>query len=257
MKKFVISLTSATDRRQHIRSEFNKHQVDYEFFDALTPDKADEFAKSLNLKIQDASLTPGELACMMSHVAIWKKTIDENIPYVTVFEDDVYLGEDAHYLLNQTNWIQPEWNIIKIETVLKKTISAQRSYNISGVSRQLAQLKSKHLGTGGYILSLKGAKIFFDYINTTNLRPLDELIFEEFIFKYNEPVYQMKPALCIQEIILAGPDSELSLPSLLIDERKSRMKAHKIKGLSKIRRELKRVIQQTKKIILAKEVPFK
>ena len=80
------------------------------------------------------------------------------------------------------------------------------------------------------------------------MRPLDELIFEEFIFKYNEPVYQMKPALCIQEIILAGPDSELSLPSLLIDERKSRMKAHKIKGLSKIRRELKRVIQQTKKI---------
>ena len=257
MNNFVISLKSATERREHINNEFGKHNVSFEFFDALTPDTARDYAKSIGLNPDTANLTPGELACMMSHVAIWKKAINENLSYVTIFEDDVYLGEDAHYLLNQTNWIQPEWNIIKIETVLKKTISAQRPYNISGVSRQLAQLKSKHLGTGGYILSFKGAKIFFDYINTTNLRPLDELIFEEFIFKYNEPVYQMKPALCIQEIILAGPDSELSLPSLLIDERKSRMKAHKVKGLSKIRRELKRVIQQTKKIILAKEIPFK
>ncbi|WP_227681695.1 hypothetical protein [Psychrobacter glacincola] len=119
------------------------------------------------------------------------------------------------------------------------------------------QLKSKHLGTGGYILSLKGSHTFFNYINKTILRPLDELIFEEFILNYDEPIYQMKPALCIQEIILAGPEADLLLPSLLINERKDRMKANKTTGFNKVRRELKRVAQQTKKALLAKEIAFK
>lgn len=257
MKKFVISLTSALDRRQHIQSEFDKHDVAFEFFDALTPDTATGFAQSLGFKIEEANLTPGELACMMSHIAIWKKAIDENIPYVTIFEDDVYLGEDAHKLLSQADWIRPEWNIIKIETVLKKIISARNSFEIPGTRRKLSQLKSKHLGTGGYILSLKGAQIFFDYVHSTNLRPLDELIFEEFIFKYSEPVFQIKPALCIQEIILAGPGADLSLPSLLTDERINRMRSEKTKGLAKVNKEVSRLITQTKKALYAKEVPFK
>lgn len=257
MKNIVISLESAVERRKHIHEEFGKHKVDFEFFDALTPDTAKDFANNLGLNLKDAKLTPGELACMMSHVAIWKKTIDENIPYVTIFEDDIYLGEDAEELLNRSTWIKSEWNIIKIETVLKKIIYAKKSYNIQGVTRQLHQLKSKHLGTGGYILSLKGSHTFFNYINKTILRPLDELIFEEFILNYDEPIYQMKPALCIQEIILAGPEADLLLPSLLINERKDRMKANKTTGFNKVRRELKRVAQQTKKALLAKEIAFK
>ncbi|WP_227681697.1 glycosyltransferase family 25 protein [Psychrobacter glacincola] len=120
MKNIVISLESAVERRKHINEEFGKYKVDFEFFDALTPDTAKDFANNLGLNLKDAKLTPGELACMMSHVAIWKKTIDENIPYVTIFEDDIYLGEDAEELLNRSTWIKSEWNIIKIETVLKK-----------------------------------------------------------------------------------------------------------------------------------------
>tara|TARA_R110002073_G_scaffold336437_1_gene533335 strand:+ start:2376 stop:3149 length:774 start_codon:yes stop_codon:yes gene_type:complete len=256
MKNFVISLTSATERRKHINHEFSKHNVNFEFFDALTPETAENYANSLGLNLNDIGLTLGELACMMSHVALWKKAIDENTPYITIFEDDVYLGEDANRLLNDSEWIKSDWNIIKIETVLKKTILAYKSYQVATVKREVTQLKSKHLGTGGYVLSLRGAMLFFDYINNTNLRPLDELIFEEFIAKHNEPVYQMKPALCIQEIILAGPNANLSLPSLLIEERKDRMKSDKIKNLNKARRELNRIILQTKKVILAKEIPF-
>ena len=120
MKNFVISLQSAKERREHINNEFDKHNVNFDFFDALTPDSAKDYAKSLGLNIDDASLTPRELACMMSHVAIWKKAIDENIHYITIFEDDIYLGEDAESLLNSSEWIKPDWNIIKIEAFSKK-----------------------------------------------------------------------------------------------------------------------------------------
>ena len=91
MNNFVISLKSATERREHINNEFGKHNVSFEFFDALTPDTAREYAKNLGINPDTTNLTPGELACMMSHIAIWKKAINENLSYVTIFEDDVYL----------------------------------------------------------------------------------------------------------------------------------------------------------------------
>ena len=99
MKNTVISLTAAIDRREHIKTEFNKHNINFEFFDALTPSVAEAYAKKLCTNFESSNLSGGELACMMSHVSIWQKMIDESIPYLAIFEDDVYLGEDAEYLL--------------------------------------------------------------------------------------------------------------------------------------------------------------
>ena len=60
MKSIVISLESATERRKHISNEFNKHNINYEFFDALTSDMAHTYAKSLAININDAAITSGE-----------------------------------------------------------------------------------------------------------------------------------------------------------------------------------------------------
>nr|WP_241879448.1 glycosyltransferase family 25 protein [Psychrobacter sp. PraFG1]UNK06250.1 glycosyltransferase family 25 protein [Psychrobacter sp. PraFG1] len=105
MKNIIISLDSANKRRQHIENEFGKHQLSYEFFDALRPEQAAQYAKSLNLE-DTSDLTPTELACMMSHVAVWEKIIAEQLDYVAIFEDDVYLGEDAEiYSIAQIGFI--------------------------------------------------------------------------------------------------------------------------------------------------------
>ena len=80
MKNIVISLKTAVDRRHHIEQEFQKNHVNFEFFDALTPDLAKPYAEKILAKLQDSNLTGGELACMMSHVSIWQKMIDEDIP---------------------------------------------------------------------------------------------------------------------------------------------------------------------------------
>ncbi len=47
MKKFVISLSTATERREHIFREFSKKSINFDFFDALTPEPAAIFAKNL------------------------------------------------------------------------------------------------------------------------------------------------------------------------------------------------------------------
>lgn len=257
MKNIVISLKTAVDRRHHIEQEFQKNHVNFEFFDALTPDLAKPYAEKILAKLQDSNLTGGELACMMSHVSIWQKMIDEDIPYLAIFEDDVYLGEDAEYLLNTTNWIKPIWNIIKLETVNDKVFLSTDRHEVIAKKRYITQLKGIHLGSGGYILSLNGAKTYFDYFTGNKLIPIDELIFDASLREHLEPIYQMTPALCIQEVILRGANSELLLLGSLITDRKNENEKMKKPLAYKLKREVSRLALQVKKAMYAEEIPFK
>lgn len=51
MRNFVISLSSATLRRAHISSEFAKEKVDFEFFDAITPETMAQAVEDLGVDI--------------------------------------------------------------------------------------------------------------------------------------------------------------------------------------------------------------
>lgn len=255
MKNIVISLESAAERRKHIHEEFGKHKVDFEFFDALTPDLAHAYAQNLPINLENIALTGGELACFMSHASVWQQMIDQNIPYLAIFEDDIYLGEDAEALLTTTSWIKPDWHIIKTEAFSEKVFLSSNSSETVSNRRRIAQLKGKNLGTAGYILSLRGAQVYLDYISKNKLRPLDELMFDDFIKHDAEPVYQMTPALCIQEMLLNKGNP--SLPSALITDRQGRMKSEKKPAMFKAKREINRIGMKLKKSIFATEVVFK
>ena len=256
MKSVVISLKSATARREHIEKEFGKQQVDFNFFDALTPDLAKPLAEKMQLKLQDNFLTPGELACFMSHVSLWQKMIDENIPHMAIFEDDVFLGEDAGKVLNQSTWIKSNWDIIKIEAFATKILRSKVAIEIPSTERKVFQLKGKNLGTAGYILSLNGAKKYLDYIKHIQLIPLDELMFKKFIENCTHPVFQMEPAVAIQEMMLY-PETRTVLSSDLLAERKVRMRQQKKKGLKKIEHELWRIFNKLKYALYGSKNSFK
>lgn len=44
-------------------------------------------------------LSGGEIGCLLSHLGIYEKMVDEDIPWACVFEDDAVLGEDLGRLL--------------------------------------------------------------------------------------------------------------------------------------------------------------
>lgn len=259
MKNFVISLKSATERREHINNEFGKHNVKFEFFDALTPETAKTYIQKHNLpfQLEPIHLTSVEVACMISHIAVWKKAINEAIPYITVFEDDIYLGMDAEHFLNNSEWVKPDWNIIKIETVYNKVLLDKKGYHNLQKNRQIIPLKGKHLGAGAYTLSLQGVKDLLDYSLQREMLPIDETVFRDYIIDDNKPVYQMVPALCVQDIVTTKHGKKLLLPSSLEEERSKRMRSAKKKGLTKMRREASRIIEKAKYSLHAEEIPFK
>lgn len=221
MKNFVISLASANERRAHILSEFSKHETEFDFFDAITPSTIDQTAKDLSLDIASSDLKPSEIACLLSHVVLWKKAVDDNLDFIGIFEDDIHLGQQAATILARTEWVPKDSHIIKVEAFYPKVSASIYSKRIQSSTRKLVALKSKHMGTGGYILSNQGARALLAFIKEyKKLIPIDHIMFKDYLVSGQYEVYQMMPALCIQDFILMR--DKTSLPSGLAEDRKLR-----------------------------------
>lgn len=258
MKKFVVSLSSAVERRQHISAQFEKQGIEFSFFDAVTPDIAASDAQFMNLSVHENHIARGELACFMSHVHLWKKIVEDNIPYMAIFEDDIHLGEKAHVFLNQSDWIEKDWHLVKLEAFTPKVILGPKHKDFPQEGREIYKLTGKNLGTAGYILSLEGAKFLLNEIKKMDyIIPLDNFMFEYAVKNHNFMMYQMQPALCIQDTILHYRSTSIQLKSQLTSERKKRMHANKANGLQKIMVELARITSQLKITLFARRVTFK
>lgn len=257
MKKYVISLETAVERRTHIYNEFSQKNLDFNFFNAVTPDKAIGIALDLKLNFNEETLARTELACLISHILLWQMMIEQKEPYIAIFEDDIYLSDEVGSLLNRVDWIDPNYDVIKIEYFYKKVIKGLLSKKIKDSKSSVFQLKSPNLGAAGYILSYNGAVKCLDLIlNNIFVLPLDHVIFDKAIIKNRLNVFQIEPALCAQEMTINPSNIQVKLPSSLCKERSLRMQKNKKKGLSKIYHEILRLFKQVKYVLMSRKVHF-
>ena len=255
MKNYVISLPSAADRRQHIVEQFGREQVAFEFFDAITPDQAQVIFRQWFPHVGIEMLSAGELACLVSHLSVWQQAKAQGLAWVAVFEDDVHLGQDVGQYLNQTDWLNTDWPLIKLETVNQKTIITA-SVLLQDGQRMVALLTEEHFGAGAYILSQQAIDDFWHQLSQLDqVRPIDHLIFSDNILR-GDRVFQLCPAICIQDSLL--DPSVRSLPSGLELHRQgwSRPKIE-LNFSQKIQREWIRLIRSIKRFIFAKRIEFR
>jgi glycosyl transferase, family 25 len=252
----IISLITALERRQHIQNEFRKQNIEFEFFNALTANEASPLVKKMQLNFSKEGLSSGELACFMSHVSLWVKIINERIPYMAIFEDDVFLGDHAKYFLKNANWIQADCNILKLEAFSKKVVVSESKAYLPD-DRALHILKEAHVGAAGYILSLKGAEYLLELLKSIKIsEPLDHILFD---LKYHstEHVWQLMPALCIQGYLYNTDnpifDSGLEMQRI---ERRSKESRQRSMG-TKFKRELKRLYTKIGFSLLKQDMGFR
>jgi glycosyl transferase family 25 len=250
MKTFVISLSTAQERRKHILAEFTKQEVDFEFFDAITPANINLVASQLGLIEFTTGLHENEVACLLSHMILWKKAIDEQLDYIAIFEDDIHLGKYAKEFLSDSEWIPKECAVIKLEVFYKKIgVALNQQKLFAPNARQLLLLREALMGCGGYIISQSIAQKLLDFIiESDSLIPVDHFVFRECP---DLEIYQLAPALCIQDMILTR--GETQFPSTLEDVRNIRkgkcLKKEKLPYSAKFKKELLRVFQQLEKML--------
>jgi glycosyl transferase family 25 len=96
MKIKVISLRDSKDRRANITHQFTQLGTPFEFFDAITPDKALEHVEGYDrrefFRNCGRYATKPEIACFASHLALWRECAAGQTPFL-ILEDDAKLKE--------------------------------------------------------------------------------------------------------------------------------------------------------------------
>lgn len=248
MKNYVISLPNATLRREHIRKEFTEKGVAFEFFDAFSPsERMDKTILELIPALaENTTLTNGEKGCLLSHLALWKKCVDEDLDYIAIFEDDVILSPHSNDFLQNDRWLNDYFNkntpfIIRCETY-KMPVKLTTHKNI--YNREISQLHSKHWGTASYIINKTGANFLSELFYTAvydKIQPIDKILFEELILEKKIAVYQLSPSIVIQDIIYHKKNSTLKST---IEDRTSHSKRIKKSILNSVKREIYRTYRR-------------
>lgn len=247
MKNFIISLIDATERRTHVKNEFNKNNVLFTFFDAINITQINEISTQLNLKLTLSDLTDGEKACLLSHVFLWNKAVEENLNYIAIYEDDILLGENTSNILGSDEWIPAEMDVIKLEAFSQSALMSLKKIPIAK-QRHLRKMKGIHLGAAGYILSQNSAKKLLHYIqNLEKIIAVDHILFEFFIHHSDLNIYQMCPAVCIQsDRVDFNPNTHI-IASQLESQRRKRLDynlSHQRKTKKKLSFKIKREYQR-------------
>ena len=238
-KNFVISIPTADKRRNHIIQQFGQKKIPFEFFDAFIPSERLNEHLQRYLPNVDATprLTMGEKGCLMSHFMLWKKCVDDDLDYVTLFEDDILLGENVEQFLAEDEWLKVRFNfqeifVLRLETFLMPVKIEKQQGILPFQQREIDILKSKHFGTAGYVISHGAAKYLmevFEKFFSEEIKPIDEIMFNQLIDISGYQVYQLNPAICVQELQLNQENSVLE--SGLQKERKKNTVSHTKKTL--------------------------
>ncbi|HFC3869921.1 TPA: glycosyltransferase family 25 protein [Neisseria gonorrhoeae] len=249
MQNHVISLASAAERRAHIAHTFGSRGIPFQFFDALMPSERLEQAM--------AELVPGlsahpylsgvEKACFMSHAVLWEQALDEGVPYIAVFEDDVLLGEGVEQFLAEDTWLEERFDkdsafVVRLETMFMHVLTSPSGVADYG-GRAFPLLESEHCGTAGYIISRKAMRFFLDrfaVLPAERIKAVDLMMFTYFFDKEGMPVYQVSPALCTQELHYAKFLSQNSM--LGSDLEKDREQGRRHRRSLKVMFDLKRAL---------------
>lgn len=223
---YVISLNKNNDKRKaHISNQFQKKNIPFQFFDAVTPNINLQISQHCGINLKDLNLTDTEISCMLSHIQIWKKMIDENLDIIGVFEDDIYLSDDSSTFLKNYDWVKKNTHVIKIEKGFQNTFKTT-PFNSVKLSNgyKLFKLKSHHYGAAGYILTQEGARFLLRKFKTSHkVKAVDVEIFGKLLNDNSYSIFQMSPTLCIQEFILKN-EANCQLGSSLEIDRRNHLK---------------------------------
>lgn len=260
MEVFVISLEMNNEkRRTHIQNEFEKHNIQFKFFNAITPSQLPEVASKFNINTDNSQLTEGELACLFSHLSLYLYMIENNLEKICIFEDDIYLSKDSRIVINEISESDLSFDIIKLEKALPYIKTSFFPIHRLKSKFNLYSLKSEHLGGAGYIISLDFVKFLFENSQISN-QPIDILLFNE-LLNSNFKIWQMLPAVCVKDFIRYGEDK--TFPSVLESDRAEKYKVLEYKKskaiLARVFKELLRPfrrIQNRIKLLLLKKVNF-
>lgn len=199
----VINLDQDTARMAHMHRELQRAGLDYQRFPALRGDHLPaDLARYFPVGI---GLSPGEIGCYASHLAIMQRVARSELPSpLLVLEDDVGLPRDLGSGLDALMRALPQaWDIVRLSYPTKLLT---RSVAALGDGRQLVRYSRVPTTTGAYLISASGAQKFL--AERPRSVPVDHDL--RHIWEWDLDTYGVSPPLIAHEVLGASSIDTLS-----------------------------------------------
>ena len=99
MKIFVINLKRSIDRKHNFQKNWQFASKYIEIIEAVDGNNlSDKELSKIAPNYQSLNVTKGEIGCALSHLAIYKKIVNECIPMALILEDDAVPIEKINHL---------------------------------------------------------------------------------------------------------------------------------------------------------------
>lgn len=166
MRTFIVNLKHNTERRTHMENILRNIPIDYEFFHAVYGKNVENieniYDEKKALKIAKRSLNLGEIGCALSHRAIYKKMIEENIPQALIMEDDITFLPHFFEVYTALSKINIGNKIILLGTTSNKFIKKLWKKRLTH-SHNMYLVLNNYAGTYGYVIGLKAAEKIYKH----------------------------------------------------------------------------------------------
>ena len=195
MEILVISRNDASDRRLFQSKQHERLGLSFDWIDAITPDKIDNYIDRRKMKKWERPLKDTEISCFLSHVLAWNYVFSRNQPCL-ILEDDACLSVKVPEFISFAKKLEfidhltlelhykPKWLGNKI----------QISNNIS-----VSKLFQDRAGAAAYILWPNGARILLNDFQNGGIGLADA-----FISANNKlRSFQVEPVMAMQSEVLS------------------------------------------------------
>lgn len=164
MKIFLINLDRDKERLDHAIRQSQKHGYSFERISGVYARgmSSEEIKKNVNnfrfWCVVGRKPLVGEVGCALSHYKIYKKMIDENIPFACILEDDIIVLDGFKEKLNEIEkWMdmnKPQ--VVRLNFSLKNTLEKDFNNKI-GIIRS-----HDNTSACSYCINIKAAKALLD-----------------------------------------------------------------------------------------------
>ncbi len=238
---YVLNLARSPERRAFMEAGLARAGVSPEFVAAVDGRACGRPA---------GALSKGEVALILSHRKAWRRLLRSPADFAAVLEDDAHIGADFSALL-AADWRGLTFDAVKLETMYDRVWIARSGPRIAG--RTLRRLGAEHLGSAGYLVSRAGAKKLLAQTRMLD-RPIDQTLFgRAAMFERRLAVYQLDPAVIVQDHLLPDAAARRAMPTTLQEPDRARLaeaaRLARPRGWRRLARELGRLAEQARRVL--------
>ncbi|MEQ1769984.1 MAG: glycosyltransferase family 25 protein, partial [Devosia sp.] len=195
---YYINRTARTDRRALIESQMaalglSAERVEATEGDAVPAAVRERFCDTRRVNF----LTPAAAACTTSHLHLWRRLVDEDVPWALILEDDAVLSPLLPAFL--AGFSSDVFDIVRLETILRNARVLPERLTVGPI--KLRPFRSVTAGSAAYMISRRA---MVHLLNPARLDQLYDRAFDLVLYRhFAEPardldVVMTDPGLAVQ-----------------------------------------------------------